>query len=503
LGGAYVRGGALFDQGQTPTVCLVNRARTPLPVPLDVQARLVQAFLDRCFSPVWGRHAEVREADHVCAGCWAVVYVDDPVDAHVLGYHEYTAEGLPISRVSVHAAEKVEGGLTEIVAHETGEMLVNPGLHLLSEGPDGVTAYLEVSDPVSGTRFELEDFPGLALPNFVYPAYFEDFRAPRSRRFDFLGLVERPFEILREGYLPVRRAGMVVNVFGSLAGRDGYLPAAHSRIARLVKGRDSWRLSDPRTTPELYDETEGCDMAKKVTPKPTPIKPAAKAPAPEPELEEVGHAAEPDEEEEVGGGEEEEGGEGEGGGEEGGEGEGEEGGEESGGEESGGEFEESPEQVPQEVAHYAEQVQAMGLDWHRISTAVGLFGPPVIQLAQTLLDHGFTAEAVQEAIEKYDPQLTKLVMDWFQHRAGSDQDGSGVQDSAEPEPGFGEHGLMAADAGQRQEEVQQGVMDFMLDKYLITPLVAKLPPSVGGFVEQHKAEWLGWLSKILASQTGF
>ena len=90
-------------------------------------------------------------------------------------------------------------------AHELAEMLVDPGVQLGAIGPDGQTWYAyEMSDAVEREEFTVN---GIAMSNFVYPAWFEAFRRPGSARFDHLGTCKRAFEIRPGGYMPVFRNG--------------------------------------------------------------------------------------------------------------------------------------------------------------------------------------------------------------------------------------------------------------------------------------------------------
>jgi hypothetical protein len=58
---------------------------------------------------------------------------------------------------------------------------------------------------------------GIAMSDFVYPAYFEIFRKPKSAQFDYCKKITRPFQILSGGYSLVRKGATVKQVFGSSA----------------------------------------------------------------------------------------------------------------------------------------------------------------------------------------------------------------------------------------------------------------------------------------------
>src|SRR4029077_5179272 len=83
-------------------------------------------------------------------------------------------------------------------SHELVEMLVDPAINLMTTGPDPKATYAyESADPVEALSFPVN---GIPMSDFVYPAYFEIFRKPRSVRFDHENKVTKPFQILSGGY---------------------------------------------------------------------------------------------------------------------------------------------------------------------------------------------------------------------------------------------------------------------------------------------------------------
>jgi hypothetical protein len=60
------------------------------------------------------------------------------------------------------------------------------------------------------------------MSDFVYPAYFEDFRKPNSVKFDQMGKVKRPFQILPRGYQIIFKSGKWTEVFGSSAKKRAF-----------------------------------------------------------------------------------------------------------------------------------------------------------------------------------------------------------------------------------------------------------------------------------------
>ena len=95
------------------------------------------------------------------------------------------------------------------------EMLVDPAINMMTTGPDAKTMYAyESADPVEALSFDVK---GIAMSDFVYPAYFEVFRKARSAQFDHLNKVKKPFQILSGGYQIIFKSGKWTQVFGSVS----------------------------------------------------------------------------------------------------------------------------------------------------------------------------------------------------------------------------------------------------------------------------------------------
>jgi hypothetical protein len=214
---------AAFDQGQVPTIAVINKATVPLGIDLDTLIAALQKAVNEHFAPVWGTPARLVKADNFIAGAWAIVLLDDADVANALGYHDLTPEGLPLSKVFVRTGQK-SGEKPEVTAsHELFEMLLNPALNLCYEGPRGVMYAGEASDAVEELSFKVD---GVTISNFVYPAWFEAFRSAPAlaakSKFDHLGKCSKPFQILKGGYMPVKKKDRWTQIFGSNAKRKRF-----------------------------------------------------------------------------------------------------------------------------------------------------------------------------------------------------------------------------------------------------------------------------------------
>lgn len=208
-----------FNQGTAPVIACINRSSVYSD---DDMAKLVPAlrkFLDNCFIPIWGTPASLTLATDDVQGAWSLVMLDDADAADALGYHDLTKDGYPISKVFVKTTLAGGEKISTTACHELAEMLVDPAANLWAQHPKGAMFAYEMCDACEEEEFLID---GIAMSDFVTPAYFEGFRAPGSARFDYLKIIKHPFQILHGGYAITSEAGRVNNVFGSQAKREKF-----------------------------------------------------------------------------------------------------------------------------------------------------------------------------------------------------------------------------------------------------------------------------------------
>jgi len=204
-----------FNQGGVPVIACFNKATVPLGVGFDALIKAMQVYVDDYVAPVWGTQAKLIKSKSYVKGDWAMVFLDDADQPDALAYHDLTPDGLPQSKVFVKTTLD-NGDLVSVSAsHELVEMLVDPAINLLSTGPNANLVYAyESADPVEELSFKVK---GIPMSDFVYPSYFEEFRRARSVKFDQMGKVTRPFQILKGGYQIVLKNGRWTELFGSNA----------------------------------------------------------------------------------------------------------------------------------------------------------------------------------------------------------------------------------------------------------------------------------------------
>jgi len=204
---------AAFNQGGTPTIAVFNKAKTPLGVDIDKLIAALQLYVDKYVVPVWGTPAKLVKTTDFVKGAWAIVFLDDADAPGALAYHDLTPDGMPQSKVFVKTTLD-NGDLVSVsTSHELVEMLVDPAINLMTTGPDTKTIYAyESADPVEALTFKVN---GIPMSDFVYPSYFEEFHKPGSVKFDYLGAVKKPFEILAGGYQIIFKNGKWSQLHGS------------------------------------------------------------------------------------------------------------------------------------------------------------------------------------------------------------------------------------------------------------------------------------------------
>jgi hypothetical protein len=175
----------------------------------------LQKYVDDCIVPIWATPAKLVKTSGFRKGAWAIVFLENADQPGALAYHDLTPEGLPLSKVFVKTTLDNNDIVSVSTSHELVEMLVDPAINLMTTGPDPKSVYAyESADPVEALSFPVS---GIPMSDFVYPSYFEIFHKPGSVRFDYMGKVNRPFQILSGGYQIVMKNGKWTQTFGSKA----------------------------------------------------------------------------------------------------------------------------------------------------------------------------------------------------------------------------------------------------------------------------------------------
>jgi hypothetical protein len=203
---------ASFDQGVAPEIACINKATVDLGVDFAKMVNSLQRYIDEFFAPVWGTPARLMIASNEIPSAWGLVFLDDADEANALGYHDLTQTGYPLSKIFVRTTIQ-NGDLVSVTAsHEIAEMLIDPAINLWAQDYNDTLWAYETADACEEDTFQID---GVPVSDFLFPSYFEAFRLPGSRKFDFLGRINKPFEILKGGYSTIMRNGVISQIFGS------------------------------------------------------------------------------------------------------------------------------------------------------------------------------------------------------------------------------------------------------------------------------------------------
>jgi hypothetical protein len=206
--------GAQAGQGGLVTIACINKATVDLGVGFDKLTVALQKCYDEYFVPVWGYPVKLYNTTSPKPSDWQFVYFDDADTANALGYHDLTKDGQPISKIFVKTTLAADELVSVTACHELFEMVIDPIANLWSEAKDGSEYAYEMCDPVEEDTFLVD---GIAMSNFVHPAWFEPFKHPPRTKFDHLGLLKQPFSMTKGGYVIRKIKGRVTEQFGSKA----------------------------------------------------------------------------------------------------------------------------------------------------------------------------------------------------------------------------------------------------------------------------------------------
>jgi hypothetical protein len=193
----------------TTQISVINESTVVADADLTPVVAALQQQVTNDFRPVWGVDAEltlIPQGSQPPAGSWWLVVLDDSDQAGALGYHDLTPDGLPIGKV--FAASDLKAGTSWSVtsSHELLEMLADPNINLTvfvqNANTTGTLYAYEVCDACEDDSFGYQ-VNNVLVSDFVYPAWFESFRAQGSTQFDRMNKIQSPLELLSGGYIGV------------------------------------------------------------------------------------------------------------------------------------------------------------------------------------------------------------------------------------------------------------------------------------------------------------
>ena len=194
---------------QTPTIqmSVINESTVLADADVVPVVAALQKQVTNDFRPVWATDAEltiVPKGEQPATGSWWLVLLDDSDQANALGYHDLTTEGLPIGKVFAASDLKAGTSWTVTASHELLEMLADPNINLTvfvqNSDAMGVLYAYEICDACEDDSLGYQ-IDNIQLSDFVYPAWFENFRIEGSTQFDRMNKIQTPFQLLVNGYI--------------------------------------------------------------------------------------------------------------------------------------------------------------------------------------------------------------------------------------------------------------------------------------------------------------
>lgn len=206
-------------------ISVVNHSTIDLGMSLEALCKLGMDYLG-LVGQFWpGVEANLIPTKVILPNTHALIIMDDPdQNQQILGYRDLTPDGYPLAKCFAKA-EMIEGvPVTTTFTHELAEFRVDPNNSKSAVNADGVVHAVEICDPVEDDEFL---FNGIPVSNFVLPAWYESFHKTGATKFDYMGLLSRPFSMSPGGFTTVRAsAGQWMQVHGShpkleqMGGRD-------------------------------------------------------------------------------------------------------------------------------------------------------------------------------------------------------------------------------------------------------------------------------------------
>lgn len=242
---------AAFNQGTLPTIACFNNATVALGVDFDALIAAMQEYVTTYVAPVWGTPAKLIKTKGFQKGAWAMVFLDDADQPGALAYHDLTPDGLPVSKVFVKTTLDDNQLVSVSASHELVEMLVDPAINMMTTGPDPKATYAyESADPVEESSFPVN---GIQMSDFVHPSYFEVFRKPKSVLFDHMGLVTKPFQIMKGGYQIIMKNGKESQIFGSKAKEKEFKKEDRRGHRSEIRKAGKMKKADLKTIRKHFD----------------------------------------------------------------------------------------------------------------------------------------------------------------------------------------------------------------------------------------------------------
>jgi hypothetical protein len=190
-------------------VSIINASTVLTDAEIRPVVNALQQQVTNDFRPAWGTDAEltfVPTGSTPPIGTWWLTILDDSDQAGALGYHDLTPDGLPLGKVFAATDLKYGNSWSVTASHELLEMLADPNINLTvfvqHEDTAGTLYAYEVCDACESDAFAYK-IGTVLVSDFVFPSWFEGFRAEGSTQFDQTNNISEPLELVPGGYIGV------------------------------------------------------------------------------------------------------------------------------------------------------------------------------------------------------------------------------------------------------------------------------------------------------------
>ncbi len=188
-----------------PSFVIVDHSAKPVPNLAAIAhalARQVNEHAGDWRPRSWGFRASVialpMGTTMMPPGAVVVGLFDTPDQPGALGYHDKTPAGLPLIKVFPLLDAQTGDSVSSTISHEILEALGDPDGNTCAQSPvDGKIWATELCDACETETYLID---GIEVSDFCLPAYFSPPSDRSHARYDYLGRVTAPFQILPGGY---------------------------------------------------------------------------------------------------------------------------------------------------------------------------------------------------------------------------------------------------------------------------------------------------------------
>ena len=190
---------------------VINRSKRVTNVDVEKMSRACDEQIRRHVAPEWDclpwRVRCYPTVADLPRDCLPIVLFDRASDPEDLGFHSEDRAGRRYGRVFVNPIFQDDGtvfgegnSVSVTLSHEVIEAFVDPDVNLWADDCNEMSWAYEACDPVEASSYPLTTKQGrVYVSNFVLRSWF-DSENLEGTRFDHMGLLRRPFQVLKDGY---------------------------------------------------------------------------------------------------------------------------------------------------------------------------------------------------------------------------------------------------------------------------------------------------------------